>query len=220
MPVPPVVRVLAPLLAVVLAVAACSAAATPTTPVAPVARSGPTGPSAPVASGTAPAATGTGVGPASPTAGPQADRRPAAASGGVCEQLTFETVRRAVGTDFDVAASSGTAATSQSCVLQRVDARVPDLVLTVTPAPGVTPAVFQESYVPARGTPRSGVGRAAYSAVMNSASAAPRVELGWLSARGRVMTLTYTLGPEDDASRTGTFLGRLAVLAGAVDPVR
>jgi hypothetical protein len=128
-------------------------------------------------------------------------------------------VRRAVGTDFDVAASSG-ATTSQTCALQEVGARVPDLVLTVTSTPGVTPAVFRESYVPARGTPRQGVGRAAYSAVVRSASAAPRVELGWLNARGQVVTLTYTLGPDDDPGRPEVFVGRLAVLARGVDPVR
>jgi hypothetical protein len=135
-------------------------------------------------------------------------------------RLTFEGVRRALGTEFGVAAASGTAASSQTCVLQRVGASAPDLTLTVTPARGVTPATFRESYVPARGTARTGVGRAAYSAVIRSASAQPRVELGWLSASGRVYTLVYTVGPDEALNVTDRMVGRLANLARSVDATR
>jgi hypothetical protein len=153
-----------------------------------------------------------------PVPTPTVVRQPAAAAGGVCRLLTYGGVRQDLGVDFDVAAASGTAGASQTCVLQRIGAAVPDLTLSVTPARGVTPETFRESYVPARGVPRTGVGRTAYSAVIRSASTAGRVELGWLSTSGRVLTLVYTV--DAAAAVSDRTVGQLANLARRVDAAR
>ena len=152
---------------------------------------------------------------------PGATRPPAAAAGGVCRLLTFETVGRTVGTVFDVAASSGAPGTSQTCVLQKVGSSAPDLVLTVTPAPGLTAAVFGESYVPAGGTALTGLGLEGYRLVTRTGTAGgPRVEVGWLSASGRVLGLAYTLATDEDPSLTGQVVERLVVLGRGVDAAR
>ncbi|MDQ1677605.1 MAG: hypothetical protein QOC93_2749 [Actinomycetota bacterium] len=159
--------------------------------------------------GTGPASSADG-GAATGTAG----RSPASAAGGACRRLTFERVRRVLGVDFQVAAAGGTAATSQTCVLQQVADPDSDLVLTVTPAAGVTAAAFAGSYVPSGGVPLDGVGKAAYRVVVRApGSAGPRVEIGWLSRSGRILTLAHTLAAGEDGHHTTQVVERLAALA-------
>jgi hypothetical protein len=149
---------------------------------------------------------------------PPAGQRPASAAGGACRRLTFARVREVLGVEFQVAASGGAAATSQTCVLQQVAEPDSDLLLTVTPAPGVTARAFRDSYVPSGGVTLDGVGRAAYRVVVRApGSPAPRVEIGWLSATGRVLTLARTLGVDEDPNFTGQVVDRLATLAADVD---
>jgi hypothetical protein len=160
--------------------------------------------------------TGSGTG-ATATAGPSG-RRPASAAGGACRRLTFERVRRVLGVDFQVAASGGTATTSQTCVLQQVAEPESDLLLTVTPAPGVTATTFGEHYVPSGGTALRGVGKAAYRVVVRApGSATPRVEIGWLGAAGQILTLARTLGADENPNLTRRVVERLALLAAQVD---
>ncbi|HEY0485644.1 MAG TPA: hypothetical protein VGD72_05295 [Mycobacteriales bacterium] len=125
---------------------------------------------------------------------------------------------RAVGTAFDVAAGSGRTGESQTCVLQAVGSTAPDLVLTVTPAPGVTAATYRESYVPAGGTALSGIGEAAYRRIVGTGTAGgPRVEIGWLSRSGRVLTLAYTMGRQEEPHHTTQVAERLVLLGTQVD---
>jgi hypothetical protein len=150
--------------------------------------------------------------------GATASERPAAAAGGACHRLTFARVREVLGIDFQVAAAGGTAATSQTCVLQQVAEPESDLLLTVTPAPGLDAAGFRDNYVPSGGAALDGLGKAAYRVTVRApGSSAPRVEIGWLSAEGRVLTLAHTLGADEDPNLTGQVVERLARLAGDVD---
>jgi hypothetical protein len=127
-------------------------------------------------------------------------------------------VRQVLGIDFQVAAAGGTAATSQTCVLQQVADPDCDLLLTVTAAPEVGAAAFLDSYVPSGGAALDGVGKAAYRVVVRApGSAGPRVEIGWLSGTGRVLTLAHTLGAAEDPHLTGQVVARLARLAADVD---
>jgi hypothetical protein len=145
-------------------------------------------------------------------------RRPAAAAGGACRLLTFEAVERTLGTAFDVAAASGPAGATQTCVLQKIGATAPDLLLSVTPARGVTAKTYRESYVPSGGAALSAPGEAAYRRVVRGGtSGGPRVEVGWLSRSGRVLTLAYTLARQDDATHTAQLVEQLVALGERVD---
>jgi hypothetical protein len=211
----PAVRLVPVLVAAALGVAACGGGGEPDAV-------SPGSPSGSASASPAPSAVSSS-GSAAPSAGaPTADtRRPAAAAGGACRLLTFATVERTLGTDFDVAAASGKAGATQTCVLQEVGATAPDVVLTVTPADGVTAETYRESYVPSGGAALGGVGEAGYRKIVTKGTAGgPRVEIGWLSGSGRVLTLAYTMARQDDPNHTGQVVERLVALGKQVDRTR
>ena len=162
--------------------------------------------------------TGASAGGSSAGAAPTVSERPASDAGGACRHLTFARVRQVLGIEFQVAAAGGTVTTSQTCVLQEVAEPDSDLLLTITPAVGVDATAFRDSYVPSGGGTLDGVGKAAYSVVVRApGSSAPRVEIGWLSGSGRVLTLAHTLAAGEDPNLTRQVVARLARLAGDVD---
>ncbi len=116
---------------------------------------------------------------------------PAASAGGACKLLDYASVARATGTRFNVAAA-GDSGPADSCVLQLLDSRYPDLTLSVVPSKADA-YVYARTVRPKGATRVSGLGDTGYSRTLPPVGAAgPAVEVGWLSDDGRIMSLRYT----------------------------
>lgn len=145
---------------------------------------------------------------------------PAAAdAGGVCELLDFVVISQTLGTRFDVAAATRQDET-HTCVLQATGASRPDLVLTLTPT-AVDAEVFGDSVTPEGGRKVTGLGKAAYRHMIEAGSGhGPGVEVGWLSADNRLITLRYVFPAKAPESKAATIAPKLISLAKKVDAVR
>ncbi|HWG99507.1 MAG TPA: hypothetical protein VNV66_09330 [Pilimelia sp.] len=140
----------------------------------------------------------------------------AAAAGGACALLDFAAVRRTLGVTFDVAAATG-AGRTRSCVLRATAARHPDLLLTESRTTADA-AAFGEEVRPSGARRVTGLGRAAYRAtVAPTRGRGPAVEIGWLTADGRLLTLRHTLAAGAPAAAAAALGGRLHALATEVD---
>jgi hypothetical protein len=140
---------------------------------------------------------------------------PAAAAGGACTLLTYDGVAAATGVRFDVAASTGTPGREQVCVLQRADAGLPDLTLTVL-STTADPESFGLDFQPKDAQTLPGIGRAAYSQVTPSSQAGrPSAEIGWLGKK-KLYTLTYTSSQGTSPARLQKAAAGLAKLARAL----
>jgi hypothetical protein len=141
---------------------------------------------------------------------------PAAEAGGVCRMLDFAVIKQTTGIQFTVAVAS-THRSTQTCVLQvGADSR-PDLILSVTPTTA-DPAVFADAMAPAGAKAHSGLGKAAYR-ITNQ----PRgdygasVEVGWLSADRRLISLRFTFAAGHDRPAAEAFVPKLLALAKKVE---
>jgi len=144
---------------------------------------------------------------------------PAAAAGGACNLLDFTSVRALLGEQatFEVAAS-GSHLETYTCVLQRHAASLPDLTLAVTPVAS-DPTKFTRS-APAGSVALPGLGKAAYGIVRPAAAGVgPVVEVGWLSANGRLLVLRYRMPPGTKKADSDAMATRLPELAKVVDLV-
>ena len=144
---------------------------------------------------------------------------PAAAAGGACNLLDFTMVSAMLGAQatFDVAAA-GTHLETYTCVLQRHAASLPDLTLAVTPVSS-DPTKFTRS-APAGSVALPGLGKAAYGIVRPAAAGVgPVVEVGWLSANGRLLVLRYRMPPGTKKADSDAMATRLPELAKVVDLV-
>jgi hypothetical protein len=147
---------------------------------------------------------------------PSPVRQPAEYSGGACQLLNYDQISAAIGVQFDVAAASSTGDTF-TCVLQRVDADLPDLSLAVSPTLA-DPTVFKSSVAPKGATVRTDLGKVGYTAaVPGAAGGGPGIEVGWLSGNQRLMVLRFRTpagtAPGDAAAMTP----KLVTLAQKVD---
>lgn len=144
---------------------------------------------------------------------------PAALPGGACTLLNYGTVEAAIGVRF-TASAAAQANETDTCALTSDAGAFPDLILSVTPS-----EVDRASYVAAMPPPGSvavaKLGQAAYRAVVPARGAAgPTVEVGWLSANGRLMSLRFTFPPQTAQGDADELAARLVELAKTVDKDR
>jgi hypothetical protein len=172
---------------------------------------------APAATSAAPFQSASPEASPTPTADPEPVRSipPAAAAGGMCRQLDYAGVQRAIGVRFGVAVATGAPGREQVCALQRVGVTGPDLTLALAPA-GLDAESFKLDYTPNDGKPVAGLGLAAYTQVTpGGQGAGPAAEVGWLTKKA-VYTLTYTTVPGTAATVATTALPGLIQVAKAV----
>jgi hypothetical protein len=140
-------------------------------------------------------------------------RQPAEYAGGACQLMNFDLVNGALGSDFEIA-GAGNVDDTYTCVLQRLNATLPDLTLAVTPTLADT-SIFHDKVVPKGATVLSDLGKLGYSrSVPAAGGAGPGVEVGWLSGNQRLMVLRYRSAAGGDAS---ALLPKLVTLAKKVD---
>lgn len=136
----------------------------------------------------------------------------AAAAGGLCEHLTFDSLSEATGEDFSVAESGGDSEVT-SCVVQTTAGSFPDV--TLTKAQTATDTEIYEAEIPPDDSESiDDLGDSAYGAVRDAVDGGgPVVEVGWL-AEGQMYSLRYTTtseATEDEAA---------AALDGLIESVR
>ncbi|MGY0232386.1 hypothetical protein [Longispora urticae] len=151
-----------------------------------------------------------------PSKAPASAAQPAAAAGGACGLLDYDVVATALGERFQVAVAGGTAPAS-TCVLKQVDSRFPDLTLAVAPTKADA-KVFTSTVTPKGSAAVTGLGKAAYSRTLPPDGAGGHtVEVGWLSANNRLLTVRYTLPAGGDAAAAGALAPKLTDLAKQID---
>jgi hypothetical protein len=154
-----------------------------------------------------------------PLAPAAATEWPASVAGGACQLLDYATIEAAIKVRFDVAAASQQGKT-YTCVVQHSDAARPDLTLAVT-ASTADPATFRSTMVPAKAQPVTGLGKAAYRAgIAGSTAQGAAVEVGWLSADKRLLTLRFTFPPGAAAAAVDGLAPQLVELAKKIDKTR
>jgi hypothetical protein len=156
---------------------------------------------------------------APPPTSPMATQWPASVAGGACQLLDYATVEAAIKVRFDVAAASQQGKTF-TCVVQHSDASRPDLMLAVT-ATTADPAVFRSTMVPDKAQSVSGLGKAAYKVrIAAGKTQGPGVEVGWLSADKRLISLRFTFPPGADQAEVDAMSTGLVNLAKKVDKTK
>lgn len=146
---------------------------------------------------------------------PPVVKLPAAAGGGVCRMLDYPAVEKAIGTRFDVSASTAQGKTN-TCVLQSEQASRPDLALAVTPTTADS-AVFTDE-APDGGESVKGLGKAAYRLTLAAGKDhGAGVEVCWLSSDGQMITLRYTLAAGEGKPAAEALAGKLVTLAKQID---
>lgn len=140
---------------------------------------------------------------------------PASAAGGACELLDYVTIEEIIGVRFDVAAASQHQKT-RTCVLQPEEASRPDLSLSLTDTKTDT-SVFQE-LVPSGAKTVKGLGKAAYRHVVAPGKGhGGAVEVGWLTGKGRVLCLRYTLAAGAEKTEAEELAPKLVELAERIE---
>jgi hypothetical protein len=155
------------------------------------------------------------------TSRPKPARVPAAAAGGACRLLDFAVVEQVIGVAFEVAAAGQQEAT-YTCVLQRVGASVPDLMLTVTPSSATVP-IFRTVLTPKGAAALTGLGKVGYRArvpAVVKAGRGPGVEIGWLSGNQRILVLRVTLAAGVAVPAAEALAPKLLALAKRLDQTR
>jgi hypothetical protein len=144
---------------------------------------------------------------------------PASVAGGACQLLDYPTIEAATRVRFDVAAASQQGRTL-TCVVQHSDASRSDLTLAVT-ATTADAAVFGSTMVPEKAQRVSGLGKAAYKARLPATKTqGPSVEVGWLSADQRLITLRFTFPPGAGTPEVDAMSSGLVDLAKKVDKAK
>ena len=144
------------------------------------------------------------------------NRLPAEYAGGACQLMNFDLVKASLGVDFDVA-GAGNVDDSYTCVLQKVNATLPDLALSVTPTQADT-GLFHDKVIPKGATVLSDLGKLGYSRTAPPAGGAgPAAEVGWLSGNSRLMVLRYRSSAGTSAGDVSALLPKLVDLAKKVD---
>jgi len=158
-------------------------------------------------------------GPQRVPAVPPPDPPAAAAAGGACELLDFVVISQTLGARFDVAAATRHGET-QTCVVQASGASRPDLVLTLSPT-SADASVFDDAVRPDGGRGVVELGKAAYRVMIEPGSGhGPGVEVGWLSADKRLITLRYMLPAKAPESKATAMAPKLVALAKRIDEDR
>jgi hypothetical protein len=156
-----------------------------------------------------------GAGPAKLVA-PSPTRVPAALAGGACQLLDFDVIEAQLGVSFGLAAAATSDAT-YTCVVQPAAADLPDLSLAVTPTKADA-TVFKNSVQPKGGAAVGSLGKIAYSvSVPAGGGAGQGIEVTWLSANQRLISLRYRSPNGTAAGDVSALLPKLVGLAKVID---
>jgi hypothetical protein len=144
---------------------------------------------------------------------------PAAQAGGACRILDYAVIKQTTGVQFTVAMAT-THRSTQTCVLQAGAESRPDLTLSVTPTTA-DPGVFADSMAPAGAQSLRGLGKAAYR-ITNPARGdhGASVEVGWLSADRRLISLRFTFAAGQERPAADAIAPKLLALAKKVEARR
>jgi len=150
----------------------------------------------------------------------QGSRWPAAAAGGACQLLDYETVAEQTGTRFDTAGAA-TKDETFTCALTQAGRDYPDLTLAVT-ATIADQVIFTATVTPSGATAVKGLGTIAYrvgiaASTKTPVKSGPGVEIGWLSANGRLMIMRYTSATGTTAGQIDDLTPKLVALADLID---
>lgn len=144
---------------------------------------------------------------------------PAASAGGACRVLDFAVIKQTTGVEFRVAVAT-THRSTQTCVLQTGADSRPDLVFSVTPTTADSD-VFADEIAPAGGQTVPALGKAAYRITTPPrGDYGPSVEVGWLSADRRLISLRLTFAAETNRPAAEAFSPKLIALAKRVEAGR
>ena len=158
------------------------------------------------------------TGDPAPTPEGTPEPRVAAVAGGACQLLDFTLIEESIGVKFEVSAAAQQDAT-YTCVVQRAGSSLPDLLLIVTPTTVDTP-IFRNDLMPQGATLVTGLGKVGYHAVGKAGSGrGPIVEVSWLSANNRLMTLRYTTVAGTTPADATAFAAKLVTLAKKIDQI-
>ncbi|MEQ4303182.1 hypothetical protein ABNF97_17635 [Plantactinospora sp. B6F1] len=147
------------------------------------------------------------VGPA-----PKVVRLPASAAGGACQLVEYAAIEQAIGTRFEVAAASRHGKTD-TCVLRGEAEARPELALSVTPTTA-DGSIFADEVVPSGGKTVKGLGKAAYRATTApSKTVGSAIEVGWLSGKGRLVSLRFTFAAGEDRDKADALAPKMINLA-------
>ena len=144
------------------------------------------------------------------------DEWPAGAAGSVCQLLEYDAVAERIGVTFDTAGGGRKDGTT-TCALTRQGHEYPYLTLAITPSEA-DEVIFIATMEPSHAKRLKGLGRIAYRLdVAASGDTGPVVEIGWLSARPRLMILRYAFEPDTAARDVAALFPKLMELARQVD---
>jgi len=140
-------------------------------------------------------------------------RDPLGTQGRACQAVERDNVAAILGVHFDTSGFAHTDDTD-TCVLEQVGAAYPELTLAIS---GTTAdaLIFQATLTPSGATGVPELGRVAYQLVSPPAGAdsGSSLELGWLSAAPRLVTLRYTFAPGAADADVAAMNPRLVALA-------
>jgi hypothetical protein len=141
---------------------------------------------------------------------------PPGAAGLACNYVEYDRVADTLGVRFDTAGGARKDDT-HSCALTQAGREYPDLALSVT-ATSIDNVIFHAAVAPGGSTLIKGVGRIAYQLdVAASGKRGPGLEVGWLSARGRLMVVRYTFEAQATAAEVNELAPRLVALAKQIE---
>lgn len=141
---------------------------------------------------------------------------PLGAAGAACQLLDYDDVEAALGTTFDTAGGASVE-TTYTCVLTRGEQEYPDLTLALTPS-SADEVIFTAMVIPSGATQVPELGRIAYSLQRPAGDGhGPGIEVGWLSATGRLMMLRYTFAADADAEAVQAMTARVLAFAQQID---
>jgi hypothetical protein len=141
--------------------------------------------------------------------------RPASAAGGACHLLDYPTLYEHLGLAFDVAAARSKD-DAHACVVRTTTAPLPDLALTVVKT-SADPEGFELDLMPEDAEEVERLGRIGYLAETSpEGDRGPGLEIGWLSADNRLLTVVLTL-PEGADEDPADYADGLIEVARTVD---
>ena len=128
--------------------------------------------------------------------GDDRNRDPMSAEGRACQAVPLDAVQAALGVRFDFATGARVEET-YTCVLATEGQPFPDLTLAMSDT-AASALVFRTSLTPSGSAAIADLGRGAYQLAVaprtagDGTASGPGMEIGWLSAAPRLMTLRYT----------------------------
>jgi hypothetical protein len=141
---------------------------------------------------------------------------PAGAAGAVCQLLEYDVVEAKIGVRFDTA-GGGRKDTTATCALTRQGKPYPYLTLAMTPS-DADEVIFVATVEPSGTTRLKGLGLIAYRLdVEAERGGGPTVEIGWLSARKRLMIMRYAFEAGTTPDDVDAMVAKLVKLAAGTE---